>query len=141
MAHPEPVQIPIAEADYNAWGALLSGIQDAWSKGDLMRMKRFVTPEMLGYFSEQLSANASRGVENRVEDVTLTKGDVEEAWEENGFEYVTARLRWTARDYTVRAGSNQLVEGDLQRAAEATELWTFVRTHGGQWLLSAVQQV
>src|SRR6266404_7982981 len=66
----DPVEITISEADFNAWSGLLTGIQAAWSKGDLGTLRRYVTPEMLSYFSEELSRNASQGVENRVERVT-----------------------------------------------------------------------
>src|SRR6266851_4474914 len=74
----DPVEIPIVEADFSAWSDLLTGIQAAWSKGDLGSLRRYVTPEMLSYFSEELSRNASQGVENRVERVTLLKGDLQE---------------------------------------------------------------
>ena len=136
-----PIEIPIAEGDYNAWSEILAGVQEAWSKGDLNGLRRYVTPEMLSYFSEQLSDQASRGVENRVENVELLKGDVEEAWREGEFEYVTARLTFRAIDYTVRSGTGQVVDGDPNRPTEATEVWTFVRSRGGRWLLSAIQQV
>jgi predicted lipid-binding transport protein (Tim44 family) len=33
-----------------------------------------------------------------------------------------------------------VVEGDLNRRTEATELWTFLRVQGGPWMLSAIQQ-
>jgi predicted lipid-binding transport protein (Tim44 family) len=137
-----PIEFPVTEADYNEWGALLVDIQDAWSRGDLTRLRQYVTPEMLSYFGEELARYASQGVENRVEQVTLLKGDVEEAWREDGMEYVTARLRWSAIDYKVRTGTNQVVEGDPNVPAEATEVWTFVRSaSGGRWILSAIQQV
>jgi predicted lipid-binding transport protein (Tim44 family) len=136
----DPVDIPVTEADYNAWSELLVGVQSAWSSADLGRLRQYVTPEMLSYFSEQLAANSSRGVENRVEQVSLLKGDVEEAWAEREFEYVTARLRWSAVDYTVRTGTNTVVDGDPSRPQEVSEVWTFVRSRGGHWLLSAIQQ-
>lgn len=136
-----PVELAVTEADYNAWSDLLVGIQDAWSKGNVLGMRSFVTPEMLSYFNEQLSANASRGVENRVEQVKLLKGDVEEAWGEGEFEYVTARLHWSAVDYMVKAGTSTVADGDPSRPQEVTELWTFVRSRGGRWLLSAIQQI
>jgi predicted lipid-binding transport protein (Tim44 family) len=136
-----PVELEVAPADYDAWSALLAGIQDAWSKGDLAKMRAFVTPEMLGYFSEQLSANASRGIENRIEAVELLKGDVAEAWAEGEFEYVTARLRWKALDYTVKLGTEEVVEGSRTQPEEAEEVWTFVRSRGGNWILSAIQQI
>jgi len=142
-----PVEINIVEADFTAWGALLTGVQDAWSRGDLAAMRRYVTPEMLSYFSEELSANASQGVENRIEHVNLLKGDLQEAWSDGDLEYATTRLRWSANDYMVSAaarpgGQDVIVSGDPSRAVEATEVWTFVRgSNGGRWLLSAIQQV
>ena len=43
---------------------LLVEIQTAWSRGDLNALRRSMTPEMLSYFSEELSRNTSDGVEN-----------------------------------------------------------------------------
>jgi predicted lipid-binding transport protein (Tim44 family) len=135
-----PVEVAITPADYESWGALLAGIQDAWSRGDLGALRRFVTPEMLGYFSDELSALASRGLENKVEQVELLKGDVEETWAEAEMEYATARLRWRALDHTSRIGTGEVVEGSRSAPTEATEVWTFARARGGSWLLSAIQQ-
>lgn len=136
----DPIEIPVEESDYDAWSKLLLAIQEGWSRGDLAALRRCVTPEMLGYFSDELSALASRGVENRIENVELLKGDVEEAWSEGEMEYVTARLRWRALDYTVRIDTGEVVEGNREVPTEATEVWTFVRSRGGNWLLSAIQQ-
>lgn len=143
----DPVEIPISEADFNAWSDLLVGIQGAWTKGDLATLRRYVTPEMLSYFAEELARNVSQGVENRVERVTLLKGDLQEAWSEGELEFATARLRWSAVDYMVAlpqgngGGQEVIVRGDPSQLTEATEMWTFVRSHGGRWLLSAIQQV
>jgi predicted lipid-binding transport protein (Tim44 family) len=138
-----PVQI--TDADYTAFGDLLINIQGAWSKGDLGALKRFLTPEMLSYFSEELSRNASQGLENRVENITLLKGDLLEAWEEGGLEYATAGLRWSASDYMVRSdrapnAPDYVASGVPAKATETSEVWTFVRSRGGHWLLSAIQQ-
>jgi predicted lipid-binding transport protein (Tim44 family) len=35
--------------------------------------------------------------------------------------------------------TGKLVEGSDQKQ-EATELWTFMRSPGGKWILSAIQQ-
>ena len=67
-------------------------------------LRRLMTPEMLGYFSEELTRNASQGVRNVVADVELLKGDLGESWEEGDVQYATAYLRWRATDYVVRAG-------------------------------------
>lgn len=139
-ARPAGNAVQITDADYTAFGDLLTSIQGAWSKGDVGALRRHLTPEMLSYFSEELSRNASQGVENRVENISLVKGDLLEAWEEDGFEYATASLRFSATDYAVRTGTNEVVSGNAQQAVEATEVWTFVRSRGGSWLLSAIQQ-
>ncbi|MBV8193081.1 MAG: TIM44-like domain-containing protein, partial [Alphaproteobacteria bacterium] len=104
------------------------------------------TPEMVGHFSQELTRNASQGVQNIVGDVQLVKGEVTEAWEEGDLEYATALMRWRAHDYIVRldggtGNTGQIVSGDPRTMVEAEELWTFVRRSGGRWLLSAIQQV
>jgi predicted lipid-binding transport protein (Tim44 family) len=134
-------EIGITDKDYSAFEQLLIGIQAAWSEGDLARLRSHLTPEMLSYFSEQLSANASAGIANRVEDVVFDNGDLAEAWREGAMEYATVAMRWKARDYTTRLDSGAVAEGDPTRTVEQTEIWTFLRNGpGGRWLLSAIQQ-
>ncbi len=144
---PEPSRaISVSDTDYHAFEAILKAVQAAWSAGDLRALSHYATPEMLSYFSEDLAGNASQGVENRVENVELIRGDVREAWEEGRLQYATCLLHWRALDYTVRRDANKgdpgwLVAGDPARPSEAQELWTFVRSPGGHWLLSAIQQI
>jgi predicted lipid-binding transport protein (Tim44 family) len=138
--------LAVNETDYAAFEAILKTVQGAWSQGDLATLRHYVTPEMLSYFAEQLAQNTSQGVANHVEDVALVKGDVREAWDEGNLQYATALLQWRARDYTTRAGAKPsepgyVVDGDPERPSEAQELWTFARSPGGHWLLSAIQQV
>lgn len=139
-------ELEVTQADYTAFEAILKAVQGAWSQGDLGTLRHYVTPEMLSYFSESLATNNSRGVENHVEQVELVNGDVREAWDEGALQYATCLLHWRAIDYTARTDRKPgepgwLVEGDPQRPSEAQELWTFVRSPGGHWLLSAIQQV
>jgi predicted lipid-binding transport protein (Tim44 family) len=138
--------IPITDEDYDAFSGLLVAIQTAWSRGDLNAMRRSMTPEMLSYFSEELSRNASDGVENRVEDVQFQNGALQQAWREGDIEYAQALIGWTAKDYYVRsdrgpADRDYVAKGDPAHPVPAQELWTFMRHRGGSWLLSAIQQV
>lgn len=138
--------LQVGQSDYAAFEAILKAVQGAWSAGDLATLRHYTTPEMLSYFAEDLANNQSQGVENHVENVELINGDVREAWDEGNLQYATALLHWRAIDYTVRTDRRRgepgsLVEGDPQRPSEAQELWTFARSPGGHWLLSAIQQV
>jgi predicted lipid-binding transport protein (Tim44 family) len=138
--------INLSDADLQAFQAIHAAVQEAWSTGELARLRPLMTPEMLSYFSEELTRNASQGVRNIVSDVELLKGDLAESWEEGDLQYATAYLKWRALDYLVRLGRSPgdpdwLVSGDPRNPVEAEELWTFVRRRGGQWLLSAIQQI
>jgi predicted lipid-binding transport protein (Tim44 family) len=92
---------------------------------------------MLSYFSEDLAANASKGVINRVSDVKLLQGDLAEAWREGDTDYATVAMRYSLKDEMVDRESGRLVENGED---EATEIWTFMRARGGHWLVSAIQQ-
>jgi predicted lipid-binding transport protein (Tim44 family) len=104
----------------------------------VMALRAQVTPEMLSYFSEQLAENASRGLINRVADVKLLRGDLAEAWREGNVDYATVAMNFALKDSMVDRASGQTVTGGEQ--SEVTELWTFMRARGGNWLLSAIQQ-
>jgi len=138
--------INLSDTDLNAFQEIHAAVQEAWSASDLGRLRRLMTPEMLSYFSEELTRNASQGTQNTVSDVQLVKGDLLESWDEGDLQYATAHMRWRALDYVVRLGRSAgdpdyIVSGDPRTPVEAEEVWTFVRRPGGNWLLSAIQQV
>lgn len=134
-------EIGLLAGDFDAFEKRLVEVQAAWSNGDLAALKRVATPEMVGYFSEDLAANSSRGVENRVEDVKLDQGDLSEAWQEGATQFATVAMRWSAHDYDVALADGTIVSGSRETRREHTEVWTFMRTQGGDWILSAIQQV
>jgi Tim44-like domain len=137
----------VGDADLNAFQSLHAAVQEAWGRADLAQMRQLMTPEMLSYFSQELTKNSSQGVQNLVSNVNLVKAELTESWEEGDMEYATAYMRWTALDYTVKLGAapsspGAIVAGDPRVPTEAEEVWTFVRRRGGgHWLLSAIQQV
>ncbi len=136
----------VADSDLNQFQTIHGAVQEAWSRGDLGRLRQLMTPEMLSYFSEELTRNTSQGVQNIVSDVRLVKGDISESWEEGDLQYATAFMSWSAIDYVVPLGgapgqTQQIVSGDPRTPREQEEVWTFVRRRGGNWLLSAIQQV
>jgi predicted lipid-binding transport protein (Tim44 family) len=130
--------LTIAKEDYDAFEKLLGDVQAAYSAEDLSALRAKVTAEMVSYFSERLAHNASRGLINRVNDVKLLQGDLAEAWREGDADYATVAMRLALNDSMVERASGRTVEGGSP--SEVTELWTFRRARGGDWLLSAIQQ-
>jgi predicted lipid-binding transport protein (Tim44 family) len=47
-------------------------------------------------------------------------------------------MRFSLVDQMIERASGRTVEGGAP--SEVTELWTFMRARGGDWLLSAIQQ-
>lgn len=138
--------LDISESDKATFEQLLKKIQHSWSEGEINKLRQLVTPEMLQYFSEEMSANSSRGLANKVENVTLESADIIESWKEFDLEYATVRLEWSAFDYMVSLDKNQgedgyVALGSNSKTELAEEIWTFARSSGGNWLLSAIQQL
>jgi len=132
--------VGIGPADYEAFEKLLREIQTAYGHEDKAALRRLTTPEMAGYFTEELDSNAARGVVNLIEDVRLLQGDLAESWREGAVDYATVAMRYGLVDYTVSKANNSVVEGDRTKPVEVVEVWTFQRPAGGGWVLSAVQQ-
>lgn len=132
--------VAITPADYQAFEQLLQTVQAAWSQHDLATLRMVATPEMVSYFGEQLAEQTSRRERNVVSNVKLEQGDLSEAWAEDGRDYATVAMRFSMNDVTVDA-TGRVTAGDAQLRTITTEIWTFLRAPGGQWVLSAIQQV
>jgi Tim44-like domain len=138
--------INVSDADLAAFQQIHGEVQAAWSAADLPPLRRLATPEMCRWFAEELNRNTSRGVRNIISDVKFLRGELTESWDEGDRQFATALLRWRALDYVVELGrrpgaAESVAGGDPRRPLEAEEMWTFVRSGGGPWRLSAIQQV
>lgn len=138
-AAPQAAPVAVSPADYQAFEALLQSVQGAWSAADEGALRQFTTPEMAAYFGEQLSDMERQGLRNEVRDVKLEQGDLAEAWAEDGMEFATVAMRFSALDVT-RDRGGRVVEGDAATRSMITEVWTFARRPGDRWVLSAIQQ-
>lgn len=130
-------EVGIGPQDFEAFERTLGQVQLAYGAEDAATLRRLTTPEMFGYFGEEIRANAARGVVNKIADVKLQQGDLAESWREGPVDYATVAMRYTLRDVVIDRASGRVVETN---PPEATEVWTFMRERGGQWVVSAIQQ-
>lgn len=133
-------EIGVTQEDLDTFEKLLAATQTAFGREDLATLRLHLTPEMVAYVNEDLAENASRGMVNRLSDIRLLQGDIAEAWREGGSDYATVAMRYSLIDVMEDRASGRTVEGDPDEPVEATELWTFRRARGGQWVVSAIQQ-
>ena len=132
-----PDEIGTEPGDFDAFERTLSEVQAAYGQEDLGKLRSLATPEMVSYFAEELAENASRGVQNRISDTKLLQGDLAEAWREGDTDYASVAMRYALNDRLVDRATGQVIEGGPD---EATEVWTFRRNRGGNWMVSAIQQ-
>lgn len=142
-ARSQPLSSALAleQADLSRFEALLSEVRNAFAREDHGALRQLVTPEMVSYLSEELAHNAHRGIHNEVSDVKLLEADIAESWSEGARDYATAALRYEALDVMRDRATGKIVEGDADAPSQTTEIWTFVRENGGDWKLSAIQQL
>lgn len=136
----QPQPIELAGDDFNAFERLLGEINTAYSNEDEAGLRQRTTPEMFGYFDEDLSDNARRGVADRVSDVKLLQGDLSQAWREGDADYATVAMRFSLINALYDRKSGKIVDGSATQTQEVSEYWTFVRERGGAWKLSGIQQ-
>ncbi|RYE33023.1 MAG: hypothetical protein EOP23_10335 [Hyphomicrobiales bacterium] len=136
----QPQPIELSGEDFNAFERLLGEINTAYSNEDEAGLRQRTTPEMFGYFDEDLSDNARRGVADRVSDVKLLQGDLSQAWKEGDAEYATVAMRFSLINALYDRKSGKLVDGNATQTQEVSEYWTFLRERGAAWKLSGIQQ-
>ncbi len=140
---PRASALTIDKDDLNAFERLLGEIYAAYGHEDTDELGARTTPEMLSYFSRELYDTAKQGLRNEVSDVKLLRGDLSEAWRENGSDYATLAMRYSSVCLTVDRATGAVVSGDPGQSSQSIELWTFRRDDRARdegWQLSAIQQ-
>jgi predicted lipid-binding transport protein (Tim44 family) len=133
-------EVGIGPNDYAAFEKTLHDVQTSYGREDVAALWNLATPEMAGYFQEELNENARNNAINKISDVRLLQGDLAEAWREGATDYATVAMRYALKDVTLDRTTGRVVEGDRDNPQEVTELWTFRRDNGAPWKVSAIQQ-
>jgi predicted lipid-binding transport protein (Tim44 family) len=116
-------------------------VQSAWMNRDLAPVGALFTEEMRGVFQEEIDRMLREKRVNRLENIAVRSVEPVEAWQEQGLDYITARIYANLLDYTTDDASGAVVEGSKSEPVKFEEYWTFVRPVGNNpWRLSAISQ-
>lgn len=149
--HDEPVLEPVthpealdAIADEQDFADILLVVQAGWSEGSVMAMRGHITPDMATWFDRRLAQNVENGVENRVVDVANVRVERLADWEESGLHFARARMRWRAIDYVIDMAKlpdepGYIIDGSPEEPVECEEVWTFVKSPDGAWVLCEIE--
>lgn len=132
-------EIGVTQDDLGQFEKMLNEVQAAYAAEDYATLRKLTTPEAMSYLAEELSDNATSGVKNDVSNIRLLQGDLAEAWNEDGRDYATVAMLYSATDVMRDRATGKLVEGDENAEVESTEMWTFVRKDGSEWQVAAIQ--
>ena len=139
-AAPAAEPLEVKGEDFDTFERLLGEVQTAYGREDLAALRSHVTPEMLSYYAEDFSENASRGVVNEISDVKLLQGDLAEAWREGDKEYAIGRdalLAASTATSIARPAARPMATSSRRRRPKCGPSRA---RRGGSWLLSAIQQ-
>jgi len=142
LTHPDALK-PIA--DEQDFADILLVVQAGWSEGNVMAMRGHITPDMAAWFDRRLAQNVDNGVENRVVDVSNVRVERLKDWEESGLRFARARMRWRAIDYVIDMAKlpdepAYIIDGSPEEPVECEEVWTFVKSPDGAWVLCEIEE-
>jgi hypothetical protein len=99
-----------------------------WSDCDLSRIRALVSDGMFDYLRYWVEAYQAQGLRNVLEDMTISRMETAKVVHDKHFDAITLRLFASGRDYTVRAGTGQLVSGSKSASRSYSEYWTLIRS-------------
>jgi len=117
-------------------------VQSAWMNRDLAPAAHLLSEEMRAILQGDIDRMLREKRVNRLENIAVRSVDLVEAWQEEGQDFITARVYANLLDYTTDDLSGAVVEGSRTDPVKFEEQWTFVRAVGNNpWKLSAINQV
>jgi predicted lipid-binding transport protein (Tim44 family) len=115
--------------------------QEAWVARDLNPIREMVDRDIFEKCQGDLDGLRREGRINRLDDIRIRALGLVEAWQEEGFDFVTVRVEASLLDYVVAETSGEVVGGSRTEPVAFTETWTWARKSGkNPWFLSAIEQ-
>jgi predicted lipid-binding transport protein (Tim44 family) len=116
-------------------------VQAAWMRRDGDKLRPLLTDEMQAVFAKHIDAAKAKRQINKLENITVRSVELTEAWQEQGQDYITARILANLLDYTVDEATGNVVDGSDSAPVKFEEFWTWVRAVGRpDWRLTAIHQ-
>ncbi|AEE14851.1 import inner membrane translocase subunit Tim44 [Thermodesulfobium narugense DSM 14796] len=115
-------------------------IQKAWSEKNFTMLRNLTTNEMFLNFQKQIEELNKNGITNFVENISVKRMDLVDAWMEDEKIYVTYKIEATMTDYDVDVNDN-ILRGNKDKLIDFQELWSFVSKDSIKWELSAINQL
>jgi len=115
-------------------------LQGGWTRRDLSPVSGLLTDGMRATLQADADALKAKGRINRLENISVRKVEITEAWQKSGQDFATVLFQANLLDYTTDE-AGKVLSGSDAVPVKFEEFWTFTRPVGpGAWRLSAIQQ-
>lgn len=123
-------------------GDIFFRIQGAWTRRDLTSVASLIDADLLTTMNVDLTHLKDERQINRLENISVRKIELRDAWTELGAELATMRVLANMLDYNVDETTSQIVEGSDTVPVKFEEDWTFRRENGEtNWKLAGISQI
>ncbi len=114
-------------------GAMLPGVQYAWSQQDMTSVRHFISDGIFERFSLQIEMQKASGLRNEMRNVTVKSCRLIDAASDSFFDTVHLAVTASAVDELLALESGKKLQGS-GREETFTEVWTFLRRPGTRTL-------
>ncbi|MDA0999174.1 MAG: TIM44-like domain-containing protein [bacterium] len=115
--------------------------QAAWVARDLGPVRDLADKDLLAEVERDLEALRRERRINWLDDIEIRQCEAVEAWQEEGFDFITVHYDASLIDCVVSEDSGEVLEGSRTHRVGFTEYWTWTRrSGGGAWFLSSISQ-
>jgi predicted lipid-binding transport protein (Tim44 family) len=118
-------------------------VVESFAKGDRELLRNLLANDVYDSFAKAIAARESRGESAEARVVAIETASVEDAQVERGRAQIT--IRFVVKLISARRdGAGAVIEGDVERPIDITDLWTFARdisSRDPNWKLVATETV
>ncbi|MBT3220122.1 MAG: Tim44 domain-containing protein, partial [Proteobacteria bacterium] len=104
-------------------------IQGAWSQGKWDQARPFVTDSMYQTLRFWMERYTAHGLQNKLEDVRMTKQQMVKTDADAWYEAITVRLWGSMKDSVVNR-EGKVIGGNARKDRHFSEYWTYIRVSG-----------
>jgi predicted lipid-binding transport protein (Tim44 family) len=116
-------------------------IQGAWANRDMSGVRELLTDEMEKTLQAEADQLRAKQRINRLDNIAVRSVEITEIWQEEGADFITAKIYANLLDYTTDERTGEILSGSRTEPVKFQEYWTFTRPVGDHpWKLSAIHQ-
>lgn len=115
-------------------------IQAGWMRREIEPISHLLDTQLVTEYAKTFAEMKSKGVRNRLENITVRNVEIVDAGVDGGEEFITLLFTANLLDYTEEEASGRIVSGSNTEPVKFAEQWTWSRPVGSlNWKLAGIK--